>query len=236
MKTLVFPDLHLRHHVVDPIVDMEKPQRVVLLGDYFDDFDDKAGMHAATAAWVKSRLFSYDFLIGNHDIHYMSNDHRLQCSGYDDYKFKEINSVLKAEDWNQMKFHTWVGSYLLTHAGIHPHYMPLSGSLKKSFKPWMQRQEEDAFIKLKAGMDHWFWAAGKARYGRAPVGGILWCDFNDEFKPVRQLHQLVGHTPGRHLIWAKQAGSANLCLDTDTHHYAVFTKGITHPQVKPIIT
>jgi Calcineurin-like phosphoesterase len=49
---------------------------------------------------------------------------------------------------------------------------------------------------------------GRARYGSAEYGGILWCDFDKEFEPT-EFPQIVGHTTGN----LRHKGNS-LCIDT----------------------
>jgi hypothetical protein len=88
-----------------------------------------------------------------------------------------------------------------------------------------------AQMKLRQERPHWFFEAGTARGGRAPFGGLLWCD-TSEFLPTPGLNQLFGHTPRRD-VWKYDTnrrtgvvhGSQNYCLDTYLRYYGVFTDG-----------
>ena len=37
---------------------------------------------------------------------------------------------------------------------------------------------------------------GYARHGDAPVGGLTWLDWAEEFAPIPGIHQIVGHSKG----------------------------------------
>ena len=70
MKTVIIPDIH--HHIsqVKLILLHEAPDKVVFLGDWFDDFFDTPEMSADTAIWLMKRMDRHPedvFIWGNHD-------------------------------------------------------------------------------------------------------------------------------------------------------------------------
>ena len=53
---LVIPDIHEKHDVAEAIIKKTKPDTTILLGDYFDDFDNDAQKIKDTARWLNKSL------------------------------------------------------------------------------------------------------------------------------------------------------------------------------------
>ena len=73
MKTLVLGDIHGRS-VWKLIYELEKPDRIVFIGDYFDSFDIKGADQLSNfqdiIKFKESGVCEVVLLIGNHDYHY----------------------------------------------------------------------------------------------------------------------------------------------------------------------
>lgn len=228
MKTLIFPDIHLKQAKVDPIVDQENPDRVVLLGDIFDDYHDSRAMNRKAAIWLKT--CGYDWVYGNHDVHYMypRNDW-VRCTGFTKGKADEINLIMLPEDWFRGNFFTMVGDWLCTHAGLHRRFLHRLVTNVDELKEWLTAEQREARRALERGGHHWFAVPGEARGGMEEIGGITWCDFHLEFDPIPWLNQVFGHTnmtvdnfyePG---IIKDVQGSPHFSVDLDVNlrHYMV---------------
>src|SRR4051812_1832567 len=107
MKTLILPDVHNRHELVEKIIKSVKPDQTIFLGDYFDDFGDDPHIIAETAHWFtysvnqKNRIH----ICGNHDIHYWFADNpHVRCSGYDQFKSIAVNDIVQLKDWEKLVF------------------------------------------------------------------------------------------------------------------------------------
>ena len=65
---------------------------------------------------------------------------------------------------------------------------------------------------------------GRGRGGNSRVGGVVWLDWDREFKAIEGLNQIVGHTPGdgvRTVMLRDDTGlivSANYNIDTHLNH------------------
>ena len=106
---LVAPDIHLKHHLVEEFLKSVTYEKIIFLGDYFDDFHDDPYQNETTAKWLKRSIKKSDrvHLIGNHDLPYMFNGEGYFCSGYTNVKNKFINEVIKRPDWKKLKlYHT----------------------------------------------------------------------------------------------------------------------------------
>lgn len=217
MTTLILPDLHLRHELADEIVANVKPDAVVCVGDYFDDFYDTVRENKEMAEWVKDKLRrpEWTLLIGNHDFHYRWKILPVRSCGFECPKDEAINSVLSNVDWFGMRFYCWVGDWLVTHAGLSFRHKEVKKV--KDFKKFMPEAETEALISAAKGENSWFYGVGRARDGNHETGGITWCDFREEFTPVPGLKQVFGHTPLSEPLFKDNS----VCIDTHTRHYAV---------------
>ncbi len=218
MTTLVIPDIHNDTAGADAITASVPHDRVVYLGDYFDDFHDTPADARNVALWLEARTAEKNenvFLFGNHDIHYLWGVHA--CSGYTSGKFRAVAEAIKATSVRErMKFHTWVDGWLLSHAGL---TAPLCKS--SDVKLFLGRVTRECRDSLDYGEEHWLTSAGRDRGGWRNYGGITWCDFQT-LQPIAGVKQLVGHTPG---ATVRNTGADAVCIDTRLRHYAVIEEG-----------
>ncbi|NBQ69313.1 MAG: hypothetical protein EBU46_10980 [Nitrosomonadaceae bacterium] len=235
--TLVVPDVHLRWRLVDALIAEVDPDRIIYLGDFFDQFHDSAAQNRMQAMWLKAEMKKSDriFLWGNHDQHYAWPSKWTGCSGYEAGKDIAINEVMQPDDWAKFQWFTWLDGWLLTHAGLHPWFLPPNLLPKGedmidpyALDAWLKEECAYADVALRRGESHRFFRAGRCRGGLQNVGGLTWLDYNVEFKPINGLNQLVGHT-NQLTTWkpltlfGKQ--STSHCIDTDSKYYAVSTNG-----------
>ncbi len=111
------------------------------------------------------------------------------------------------EDWNKSVPYKNEQGWLLSHAGLtyETRYANVASGL--------------AVVK-QGGVSRIF-GAGWSRGGEYPVGGITWLDWYDEFEPISDYKQIVGHSRGK--VPREKLG--NWCLDTDLRHYGLITDG-----------
>jgi predicted phosphodiesterase len=210
MRTLILPDVHLKIAKVKKIIDDEKFDTLISLGDWFDDFNDTPLKNEKTAKFILSLYdkFGENFiwLLGNHDVPYVYPEMKTTywCSGNTEAKNKVIQKVFsKKLNKNLLKLahiikHNDLKPIVLSHAGIS------IGQFKKSLysakTPDVTENDiiercKKALLNCDIGRYDEFLGAGPARYGYAPIGGVTWLDWNMEFAPVKGLSQIVGHTP-----------------------------------------
>lgn len=218
MKYLILPDVHNRIKIVEEIIAKVKPDKTIFLGDYYDDFYDNADIIKDIALWFRESVHREDriHLLGNHDVHYWFNENvSTRCSGYEYGKAKVIDSIVKKEDFEKLRFfYVLDDKFILSHAGIHPVWVMEKGSFNCdkvagkdngiTFKKVVNRLKTEARTAVKTLYDnrrHWMAEAGFSRGGRSHYGGLLWNDWNQDFAPIRGIHQIVGHTPCRILKW-----------------------------------
>jgi hypothetical protein len=230
-KILAIGDVHNHwvqaQWIIDKYIDTHK---IVLCGDYWDDWNDTAIDAEQTARWVKQCLANPNIimLMGNHDVNYASfnlrpgsslGDQIYNCSGYSPAKDDAINRIMSNEDWNRVRLAHKQNGFWFSHAGFHPFWFssPPYGmddeiieiKLKK-----IQKAIEDREFSNELG------AAGRCRGGIHRVGGLIWRDairesytgsyWNDE----SGIKQVSGHTPVKS-IDVEETANKGLCIDID---------------------
>ncbi len=125
MKTLYIGDIHGRS-VWKLIVEMEKPDRVVFLGDYFDSFEISAveQMHnfKEIIEYKKSGQAEVIMLIGNHDYHYFPEIGNQNYSGYQPTMAPSFGQLLD-ENREHLQIACMHDTILCTHAGVSSKFM-----------------------------------------------------------------------------------------------------------------
>jgi hypothetical protein len=126
MKTVIIGDTHGRSFW-KLITHLEKPDRVVFVGDYFDSLDitgleqihnfKEIIQYKETNPKVEVVL-----LVGNHDHHYFPEIRYTGTSGYQGRISISINQVIN-ENRHHLQMAYGFGEYLFTHAGVSPVFM-----------------------------------------------------------------------------------------------------------------
>jgi hypothetical protein len=255
-KTLIIPDIHLRHKQVDVILSWEQNvDKTIFLGDHFDQFSDSVIQNMEAAEWVKSKVNDPKnvFLFGNHDISYcFRNNAYACCSGFTKAKAKAINSILKAADWKKFNtFHIDQG-VVFSHAGFDNWFLSTfeyTGTSLADFQEWAQTNGDDFKKAAKKNVPHPFMCIGPERGGLDITGGPFWVDFRS-LVPAKGLKQIVGHTicrtpqfrflnndkipfledcsmaSSKAIIKGLESNRWALGLDTNNRHYATLTDGV----------
>lgn len=219
MTTLIIPDIHTKHSRAEAIIQSVDHSHVILLGDYFDDWNDSAEQNRATAEWLKEKLHdpTVTCLWGNHDQHYLLDDRRWICSGYDPLKKLAIRSILKDEDIRLLDLAALEQDYLLSHAGFDERLVgcvfPVEDLVLYANTKALHSMREGARPNSLLGI-------GQVRGGPNRIGGITWQDW-DELRPG-PYKQVVGHTRGKEPRWEDDS----VCIDTNLGHYALITNGM----------
>lgn len=216
---LVIPDIHHKTLRADIIIRHEQPDKVIFLGDYFDDFGDSRHDAQDTANWLLSNIDNpnYIFLFGNHDISYSYSNRWAKCAGYSQDKDIAINEIMNQYVWNKFKWFHFEENFLFSHAGVHLDLLESKmgkGRSLSAIKDYLNKESSNAFEALASGNKHWFFQAGYIRGGCDKIGGLVWCD-KREFKGIPGLKQIVGHTP----IDEPKNHEDVIFLDTHLNHY-----------------
>ena len=194
MKTLIIPDIHERLHVLEALEPkMASADRVVFLGDFWDTWEP-AGLQRDIALWLKPKLHDPKFtmLWGNHDTSYAFDHLAFRCSGYREDTKLILDHTFSEKDWMQFKVFTWVGPFVVSHAGFHPFTIDLMAKAEEAL--------ESAFT----GGYHELWGQM----------GPTWLRWWDMMKT--DFNQIVGHTPNEDI----RAAAGNYCIDTHNAHIA----------------
>ena len=230
MRNLIIGDVHLKIKKVQTILDEEKYDKVYFLGDFFDDWDDSPLANFIMAEYLNKIMKDprLEFIIGNHDAHYFWPNRDIRCSGYEYDKYTSIGDILdKTMVGKRFRFHHVVDDWLLTHAGLHPGWLQGQKTLKE-IDLYLLTEKVKCCDALKQGKQHWFFTVGSSREGRAPFGGIEWCDAYAEFEAIPDIKQVFGHTfcgaEGRvnKPYWPREN---NVDIDTAMNYYAIIENG-----------
>jgi hypothetical protein len=224
MVTLIIPDLHHKVKWLEEFIAYLKYDEIVLLGDYFDDFGDNPEIAGNTAEWLawSIRQPKRIHLLGNHDLPYLTpetgDNAELFCSGFSHLKKRAIQNHISFDKLNSFRLVYFTQNWALSHAGIHKYHFehPVNGVSQKH----TEKLCHEALEGVKVGIVSPILRAGRSRGGRLPVGGITWLDWNWDFKPIKGLNQIVGHTKSgsvryNHMPNKSRPDSINICLDTD---------------------
>lgn len=199
---LIVPDVHGRtfwREAVETYAELP----VIFLGDYVDPYyseniDNQKAYNnfKEIIAYKKQHEEKTILLLGNHDMHYMSEEYcnRAQSSRYS-YMMSEYYAELFNDHRSlfQLAYETaFQGrACLFTHAGV--------------TAPWMRDHEalvHEPFVdSLNALLDdnegiQALATVGRSRGGWAQAGSILWADLSEMDREVAlpQYYQIFGHT------------------------------------------
>lgn len=225
MTTIIISDIHNRTKWIEPglqkLKELFNYDEVVFLGDYFDNFGDTAFEAGGTANWLKQSTEHPDriHLLGNHDMPYRFpfNDF-LWCPGFSAPKAKVVTEAMK-DHWKHLRPAYFTQGWLLSHAGF--------SSMLYGGYPTPEELIEEAnkdFETVKKGLPAAAFQPGY-RMGGNVTGGITWCDWGNEFDPLTNVFQIVGHTPSNKIQKFDAINSENYCMDTHNQHIGVIIDG-----------
>lgn len=206
MKTLIIPDIHNKIGRADLVIKAhyDEVDKVIFLGDFFDDYGDSVEDASKTASWVRAKMEDpkFNFIWGNHDISYGYHwSPFVRCSGYEMEKKDAIIKIMTRDCWDKFVPYIWEQDYLLSHAGASWNFLK---TLNSSFKFSTITVEEiaqeleiswsiDQHRNLPQGSKPILFNAGWDRGGYDPAGGLNWGCWTT-FNCVPGLKQIVGHT------------------------------------------
>lgn len=216
-RILVFADTHLRHRLIDQVLEAEEPYyQLICLGDYWDDHYDTVAQNVDAAVWLKAKLDDPRSIMlhGNHDSQYVFPLHEgiWRRQQHQQRLVREVRAVLSDTDLAKLKLYHVdpVTKILFSHAGVSRKLprvvspflgMPLPDDTIESVSSWLAESCASAMVRHHAGREHPLLAIGKGkRGGDAPVGGIIWEDLDDHF-PIPSIVQIVGHSYVQEPLW-----------------------------------
>ena len=197
MKRICLGDLHGDLSLYQQIKSRFPGHKFTLVGDLVDSvhFSRTEQFQLLEEVLNDIECGTTECLLGNHEWSYLSR--RMQCTGFTP-GFAERLKPLKSRMTALLKPFIFDDSYqdpiLFTHAG-------LSSRLLEDVKYGSTSDViiflEQDLMNLDSGLSYHI---GRSRGGPEQVGGIFWCDFNEDFRPIRGLRQVFGHTIVRGIV------------------------------------
>lgn len=264
MRHVIIPDVHQQITTLVSIVDKWSTEdtHFVLLGDYFDSFRQSESAVEEMCQWLNTAAQQpekFTLLYGNHDVHYLlpGGPSRYRCSGYSSLTQSIIDSRLSDATRAQFKFHAWIGEDILcSHAGLTFPWLVQAFRRRDcltnpptptEIRNFLNHQERmffgmDGDSRAYAVQPHdVFLQVGRARGGYpTALGGMTWCDWYQEFEPIPNLRQIVGHTvvdshpAGETYVPDEHHGNWN--LDTNLRYVGLVTEGVIQPKPALLVT
>ena len=201
---LVLPDIHGRTFWKEPLKYKDKFDHIIFLGDYFDPYPSEGITQQEAIENFKELINSFteeeledkvEFLLGNHDGHYLYDIPEASRLAKNPTINKEITSLLTnlRDKYNQLILNTWITientTYLFTHAGINKEWFDSNSQVCDINTPGL--------IKQYSIPNNWVAIAQVGRIrGGFGAGGPLWNDVREfvnqpKFSPY---YQIFGHT------------------------------------------
>jgi len=219
VKLLVIPDVHNRIGDPEALIKRFPEYQPVFLGDYFDSYHDGPEVARETAAWLRYSIHAGRIhLMGNHDLPYRwqyQNTTYQVCPGWTREKQREVNSIMKADDWQLVRLMFILGQgvegrpLVLSHAGITlanlygvPDYRDVAKGGRCEHLRERLPQEYLADIRSASGtaliaayrQSPHFWFNQGDRMGELEEGGPFWIDKDSFRSPPAGIDQIVGHS------------------------------------------
>ena len=183
MKIAAIPDPHGSHHWEATAADIDMYDKIVFLGDYFDNWEnqwpDQMNNFKSIIAFKLLHLDKVEILIGNHDNAYLIDE---PCSGHQKLHAYDIREAIK--EYKEVINAVWVHEKtIFSHAGVSRYWL-----------------EEDDFELMDLNRLWHFdpqsfdWIGPNA-YGDNIKEGPLWIRPNSLKKShIKGYNQVVGHT------------------------------------------
>lgn len=209
MKTLIVGDIHGKVDVVERALAQEHP--VTFVGDYLDSYDHPVDDHLKCLELVEAAIDSgkATALLGNHELSYLMP--KMRCSGWNPKMATHVD-----QKWGAILREKFLGflffepNILIVHGGLDKRiwdkYNLTLESMPQALAEWLADPDSPAY---------WI---GQSRGGIKPCGGLFWCDFEREFRPIDGLIQIVGHTRGSGL----REKFGNFCIDYNDYKHDLF--------------
>jgi predicted MPP superfamily phosphohydrolase len=222
MKIVVISDVHQNAQYLSYALEQHaNADAFVFTGDYFDSsksppavlsFRDtcKYVQHLTLQHPLRAR---FRFCVGNHDMKYIFENNKpskkaivpgleYYCSGVTKSKIghfrKEFFDNNLYDDYftSNFKLAHQIGPWTFSHAGICLDYLPYHCTMTEFVNVHCESAWRD-FRNLGHYHNRIISDVGVSRYGNAPRGGVLWCDWQWDFVAhERTGKQVVGHTRG----------------------------------------
>jgi len=183
MKYMIIGDLHGQIEIAEEVLsDKYSGYTKIFIGDYVDSFDrsieDQIKVLKLVLTSCETRNDVYG-LIGNHELSYIKDG--MRCSGWAFETKSHIRHLEKRMKDSLLSHFFLEEDILITHAGATAQLFDDVQDVRDA----LEVDHEDLYT------------IGASRGGWKPAGGIFWCDFWAEFRPIEGLTQIVGHSAYR---------------------------------------
>lgn len=204
MKYVFVGDIHGKSNLVEDA--LSKEGKKIFVGDFIDSFDKSIAEHRKCFELVLAAIKASEAeaIFGNHELSYLQS-HQHRCSGFSAAR-RDLMQEFGDDVWELFKPYIFLQpNFLVSHAG-------LTNQLWEKYRLSLE--------KLPETLENWWpdlsspmHQIGYYRGGMCNVGGMFWCDFNVEFKPVPGLKQVFGHTQRGGENGIRVAGENSYCID-----------------------
>lgn len=203
-RVLVIPDSHLKIEVIEKGIKLANKHfadKIILLGDYFDDFGAIDEDYYRMLDYLKKLLRSNPNvfpLFGNHELSYLG----YPCSGHNSRVKDEIEKYLR----ENYRFSTSIAvdGILYSHAGatmswLRDNHILTENELRYKLGKTAGAETIDngiSHLDMNRSRLEVFAQAGRARGGKSDTPSVLWADISELVSDqVPKVKQVVGHTP-----------------------------------------
>ena len=206
---IIIPDIHGRTFWKEPVTKaLETGESIIFLGDYVDPYEYE-GVPMGGLVPMLERIISIKrehpgqvtLLLGNHDLHYLSED--LGGSRYDYSRavfyvrlFRDNSELF------QMAAEAEIGGqkFLFSHAGVKRGWLDFEDDYLGKLAPedvcsrlnemWIDKEQRPALLDILADIS-------TSRWGAQPYGSPVWNDVEDMADDADELpgyYQIFGHS------------------------------------------
>ena len=221
MRILCVGDVHNKPEIFKKalqIADKESCDKVLLMGDYLDDFGDTPETTFDTINELNKTLEDPRViaLIGNHELSYLEDQ---RCPGWSSAKRFLVDTYLPRR---KLALSYQESNWLFTHAGLTGRWWKYANRL--NITPG--NKQEPTYVQQEHGESYSEWlnrywdtypgiykSIGKERGGFG-IGSPLWADWDELTKHnIPGINQVVGHTPGDSVRHKDHNGDQLFCVD-----------------------
>jgi predicted phosphodiesterase len=206
---IIVGDIHGDYDLMKKIVERFSREELVFLGDLCDSrkYSIKEQFSCVELGLNLVKEGRAKVILGNHELAYLPYNRVWSCSGYS----PALNALLIPYYSNILEhfvpfLYFEDAKILLTHAGLTNHAVVEQSLELEKLGDWLYDSYKDRKSVL--------YRIGRSRGGEFPFGGIWWCDFYEEFEPLKGIFQVFGHTPVKEAILTDNYAAID-CLQSD---------------------
>lgn len=185
MKHVFVGDIHGKLSAVKAALD--KDGRKIFVGDIIDSSRGPEEEYAACYDLILAAIAKDEAAacFGNHELSYLLPE-KHRCSRYTPWNADIIKTYTPALLAAFQPFILLRPDFLVSHAGLTWQIW----QTEKLFETSLKNRLDAWWLDVSSPM-HWI---GRARGGPDDIGGMFWCDYHEEFMPVKELTQVFGHS------------------------------------------